>query len=273
MRQIRIIHGLARTGGTVLCMCLGSMRDVVLLSEVNPRSASAYHKLNPVYQAAKWFSLLDAGEMAAVGEAAKQATDPNTLFVDVIDHIDRAAAKRGKALVLRDWSHVDFLGAQWDGLDMQPSGRLALADLLGSRFQLRQVAICRHPIKQWRSYDRYQRTNHDRLLSAADMMRGTASFATAAAPLGFMKYEDFVTSPEAFLRDLCEKLDLDFDPGYAERWRDYDKVTGDVDRPRERTEIREPAPHQLAEAEIEAILANPDFRRAIELFGYQDMPV
>lgn len=272
MRQIRIIHGLARTGGTVLSMCLGSMRDVVLLSEVNPRSAAAYHKLNPVYQAARWFSLLDAEEMAAIGEAAKRADDPDMLFVEAIDHIERAAAKRGKTLVLRDWSHVDFLGAHWDGLDMKPTDRLALADLLGSRFKLRQVATCRHPINQWRSYDRYQRANHTCLLSAADMMRGTAGFARAAAPLGFIKYEDFVSCPEAFLRGLCEKLELTFDPGYAERWRDYDKVTGDVDRPRERTAIREPAPHDIDEAEVAAIRSNPDYQRAIKLFGYQDMP-
>ena len=67
-------------------------------------------------------------------------------------------------------------------------------------------------------------------------------------------------------------MDLEFDPGYAERWRDYDKVTGDVDKPRERTAIREPAPHEIADAEVAEICANPDFQRAIALFGYQDLP-
>ncbi len=273
MRQIRIIHGLARTGGTVLSMCLGSMRDVVLLSEVNPRSAAAGQVLNPVYQALNWFSLLDADEMAVIGQIAQSASDQDTLFLDVIDQIEQAAAKRGKIMVLRDWTHVDFMGAPWNGLDLKPVNRLALADLMAMRFELRQAVTCRHPIKQWSSFDRYQHAHYDTWLSVADVMRGTAAFAEVSAPLGAMKYEDFVEAPDDFLRVLCRKLDLPFDPGYAERWRDYDKVTGDVDAPRERTAIREPAPRQMPSSEEEMIIANPDFQRAITRFGYPERPM
>ena len=33
---IRIIHNLARSGGTPICKCLGCMSDIVLLSEIEP---------------------------------------------------------------------------------------------------------------------------------------------------------------------------------------------------------------------------------------------
>ncbi len=45
---IRVLHQLARTGGTIISKCLGAMAGVVLLSEINPRGVETY---NPLAQA------------------------------------------------------------------------------------------------------------------------------------------------------------------------------------------------------------------------------
>ena len=58
---LRIVHNLARTGGTLICRCLGSMKGVAVLSEIHPMAA---HLMNPVAQAREWFGLLSEQDFA-----------------------------------------------------------------------------------------------------------------------------------------------------------------------------------------------------------------
>ena len=57
--NIRIIHHMARTGGTVISKCLASMDEVILLSEIHPLGAKEF---NPVSQAVQWFQLFSEQE-------------------------------------------------------------------------------------------------------------------------------------------------------------------------------------------------------------------
>ena len=70
--HIRIIHMMARSGGTIIAKCLGVMSGVVMLSEVHPAVATLMHQPNkrnqhalcvlwsfdPLRQADQWFGLL-----------------------------------------------------------------------------------------------------------------------------------------------------------------------------------------------------------------------
>jgi len=55
-----ILHHLARTGGTLISRCLGSMDGVCLLSEISHLGTS---HVNPLQQAADWYGLVQVDEV------------------------------------------------------------------------------------------------------------------------------------------------------------------------------------------------------------------
>jgi hypothetical protein len=57
-------------------------------------------------------------------------------------------------------------------------------------------------------------------------LEGYRRFAELCTRTGFMRYENFVRTPQDQLASLCRSLELDFDPGFAVRWPDYEHYTG-----------------------------------------------
>jgi len=93
--------------------------------------------------------------------------------------------------------------------------------------------------------------------------------AEVATGIGFHRYEDFTGDPAAVLKAICGSLQLNFDRGFAERWRDYTFVTGDVSGSRGGGEIR-PVPRRPVAPDLLATLAaNEDYQASLELLGYE----
>ena len=57
---IRLIHHMARTGGTLICKCLACMKQVIMLSEIHPLGTRMF---NPVQQAQTWYQLFSEQEI------------------------------------------------------------------------------------------------------------------------------------------------------------------------------------------------------------------
>lgn len=169
----RIIHNLARTGGTVIGKCLGSMAGVVLLSEINPRGLNRF---NPVDQARRWFDLLSDEDLAAIG-------DPKGAPLDMmIERIDARVRDRGSQLVIRDWTHLDFVAAPF--LE-EPTNRLSLADALAGRFEITQIEITRHPLDQTESI---LRTWSGESMPPLDtFLTAERRYAELISPIGFVR--------------------------------------------------------------------------------------
>lgn len=251
---IRLVHHMARTGGTVISKCLGSMERVALLSEIHPAGGRWF---NPLQQAHKWHGLLTEQDLARLRGGAPMP------FHVAIALIEQRARERGLSLVLRDWSHLDFTAVPFLP---QPSYRLTLAIALAPAFEIVHTATVRHPIDQWLSVSRLGVIKGR--LGLADYLRGYRRFAEVAVRIGFLRYEDFAQDPEPAMALLCERLRLPYDPGFRERWMHYAKITGDTPpgpRPPEITPARrKPVPDEL----VAAFAGNEDYRRAIELLGY-----
>lgn len=251
---LRLLHHMARSGGTLISKCLGAMTGIVLLSEIHPLGTRQF---NPLAQAHQWFGLLSADDLADIARSGRVD------FADAVLLIRARAAERGQTLVIRDWTHLDFTGVPFVA---EPAYRLLLAEVLGRRAPVRQLCTVRHPIDQWLSLARLAliqgRLDVDRYLL------GYRRFAETAAAIGFIRYEDFTRAPDATLADLCERLDVPFDPGFHDRWRSYDRITGDVAGTRGGGEIT-PVPRRPVSAELlHAFERSPDYHPAIELLGY-----
>lgn len=256
--RLRILHHLARTGGTLVSRCLGAMHGVVLLSEVHP---FGIRQNNPLAQAQSWYGLFDDAECREL-----EATGGMS-FAEAIARIEQAATRRGATLVVRDWPHLDFTGVPWEA---NPPFRLRTAEALAARFELVQVATVRHPLDSWLS------------LSAQPIMRGRLDldrymlgvrrFAETAAAFGFVRYEDVCAEPGRAIADLCRRLDLAFDPSFVERYAGWTRVTGDtgpVGDTRGGGAIRDIPRRRVEGALLERLGDHTDYREALRIMGYE----
>jgi hypothetical protein len=84
---IRTLHHMARSGGSMISKCLGSMKNVVLLSEIHPKGIKQY---NPIAQADQWFGLLRQEDLATIKRGMS--------FNDAIALIDDRCTAKGKTI-------------------------------------------------------------------------------------------------------------------------------------------------------------------------------
>jgi len=251
--RIRILHQLARSGGTVICRCLASMDRVVLLSEIHPLGGPMF---NPLQQAMEWYGLLQASEF----DAARNSKLP---FPAAIDLIARRCEEQGKLLLIRDWNHLDYIGIPF----MQPECRPALFRSLQAEFDLVRFATVRHPLDQWLSLIR--NPLFAERLAVGKYLRGVRRFAEMAAETGFLHYEDFTDDSDTELQSLCAALEIPFDPAYRDRWATYTHITGDVLPGRSIPGEIKPLPRQDSDQEWEQKMAGrADYQRILKLLAY-----
>lgn len=252
--SIRLLANLARAGGTLVSRCLGAMDSVVLLSEIHPGGT---HIFNPLSQARDWYQLLTEYE------ASQQYN-----FTDAIRLIEERCRKSGRTLVIRDWSHLDFIGVPF--LE-RPVFRSQLKDALSSEFVTLQYSLVRHPADQWLSTMRLRVMQGHLDLDA--FLAGYRRFAEQAAASGFMRYEDFTREPAIQMEQLCRHLQLDFDPGFIDKWHANRHVTGDTSGMSRGSGFDTIRPLQRRPVDgslMQKLQNNPDYHRALELLGYTD---
>jgi hypothetical protein len=251
--KIRILHQMARSGGTIICRCLASMDGVVLLSEIHPAGLRMF---NPLQQATEWYALLTPDDI-------KLAQEGKLSFVEAIGLIAERCQQQDKTLVLRDWSHLDFIGIPFG----QPGYRSGLVEVLRKDFDLLRYSTVRHPLDQWLSLTK--NPMFAERLAKPKFLRGVRHFSETAVSTGFHKYEQFTAEPDAGLKHLCDGLDLVFDPAYRERWPGYNNITGDVLPGRSGpTEIRSLPRQTGSESVAKTFESRSDYRRILEILGY-----
>lgn len=260
MEALRIIHQLARCGGTVINRCLGCLPGVVVLSEIHPRMGYRLNQFHALVQAHHWFGLLSDADMHML-EQQRLRGWPDWSFTDTISLVHERAAEHGARLAIREYSNADFILTP----RTDPVYRSRLQERLRGRFSLLRTALVRHPLEHWRSVQGY-RWSKDRT-TLEDFLKGCRHFAELSAEVGFVRYEDFCGDPDTLIQELCQRLQLPFDPGYRRRRAGYTKVTGDVSRQPGaaiRASVRAPADPAL----LERLHANEDYRRTLALLGY-----
>lgn len=259
--KIRVLRHLARSGGTLISKCIGSMDDVVLLSEVHPANLAV---TNPMRQAAEWFGLISASQLSAW----KMRKGPS--FEQFIWACHDGAAGQKKTLVIRDWTHMDYHAFPFGKPTYLAGGGNGLRDALSGMFEVVETSTVRHPLDQFLSLTS---TAVGDSIPRDLYLDGCAAFAEAAVETGYIKYESFTDDPDGSLGVLCERLGLGFDAGYRERWSSYEYITGDtvktVGRGNQRAEIRPLKRREIDEGLLEEFRGSAAYQKTCELLGYE----
>ena len=259
---VRVIHQLARTGGTLVNRCLGAMQGLLVLSEVHPFDPQ--DKI--ASEAARWFGLLDESDLPWLRKLAE--AEPPTAFGRLVACLAVRARERGQHLVLRDWTHLDFLGVPFV---CEPPLMLRTEAALRDHARPVQAFLVRHPVDQYQSCA--ARPGMAPHLTVERFLVAYVSFARLAAAHGFHRYEDLVADPDMVLQSLCRDLELPFDAAYRTRWSDYDRLTGDNKGPSRgfrRRDIAALTPRPLS-PELAAMLSrDARYRESLDLLGYDD---
>jgi len=253
---MRIVRNLARSGGTLIGKCIGSMDAVTLISEIHPADLRT---TKPMMQAKDWFGLIGPKDIA------RWKLRPPTVL-QFVSLCDARAQAKNQTLVLRDWSHLDYIGVPF----AKPTYGFALAEALSPAYDIRSTVTTRHPIDQYLSLMQLHAVAPK--LTFEHYCLGCHRFARHAADHGFHRYEDFTQDPDAVLQQICAELELPFDPTYRDKWHAYTTITGDttpmVGRGSQKTEIV-PLPRKgINESLAERFRANADYQAACQLLGY-----
>jgi protein O-GlcNAc transferase len=255
--KIRVLHHLARCGGTLISRCLGSMQGVNLLSEVHPDTMNL---IDPVRQAKDWYSLVTDAEAKAWKRRG------GVEFAQLLTLASFRAGQHGRALVLRDWTHIDYHGVPYTKPTMHPR----IVEALENNFEIVRTATVRHPIDAYLSLMKLE-IMKGVPLPPKNYLEGCERFAEEAARIGFIRYEDFTREPDASLETICERLDVPFDSSYIERWAGNDHVTGDTTGTRGgRHEIRPLTRRETNPKTIEAFRAHDSYHHIKDLLGYEE---
>lgn len=249
------MYQLGRSGSTVISRCVATMKGVALLSEVHPLATIELH--TPIFQAREFFRIGTAKIATGPGAGGAPAG-----FAAQIAAIERECRARGLLLVIRDWTHMDFMGVPYTRPAYQMSTRRALAPL----FRLVETATVRHPIDQWLSQENLPIMRGRMTLQ--EYLRGYRLFAEEAARTGFIRYEDFTRDPDAQLRTLCARLEIAFDPEYRQRWKQYRKITGDVIATRNQSDIQFSPRRPVRDGLLDEFAGNEDYTASLRLLGY-----
>lgn len=250
--KIAVIKNLARAGGTLINRCLGSMQGIMMFSEIHP----FFQKNQLLHQAQDWFDLLPDVDL-----------NTDTDFLSLVDAIHLECEKRNKMLVLRDWSHVDFMAQPMVNF---PCNVNSLVKVLEPHYDIKSIAIIRHPTDQWLSMHRLG-IFKKQSLPVAHFLNGYISFMKNCCSEGFIRYEDITAEPDKMFAEICECLEVNYDPRYRQQWSSYEYVTGDIwnaGRANSKSDITSLPRAPIERETLNRFLVQAEFRELLKMTGY-----
>ena len=203
---VGLIVCFARSGGTVLNRCLGSLPKTVVVSEVNPLGSgggdSAEAPRTVWDQAREWYDIeLQSRE-----------------FAPAIAELEAACDARDMRLVVRDWSFCNFVPLPLN--NGSPPQRLLALEQLRQAAEPRPVAFVRDAIDVWIS-----RSMPDPDTFFGEYLAYLRAIKNEQLPL--FRYEDFCARPDEVMAEMCTALGIVFSHSYRDYAR-FHKVSGDV---------------------------------------------
>lgn len=252
--QLWVLHNMPRSGGTLVSKCLGSMETNIILSEIHPNAQHAL-SFNVLKQAQQWYGFLPNLDWQ------------KTEFVDAITQIYNVVRQNDKQLILRDWSHADYLGPP---VTNQPKEKPALLNVLSPYFDIRSIQLVRHPLDTWLSLRRLNLIKNNGI-NFQQFLKAYRCYLDNTKSDYCLVYEEFLRSPSQQLKTACQKVGLVYDQNYKNKWFSFDKITGDTSNSsslREKPLIEFRPRRQCTDIDLQWLESQVDYKYLIgEIYG------
>ncbi len=246
---LRSLHHFACTGGTLISRCIAALPAVRLLSEVDPLST-----MGP----AQSFLPSDLVGLARKGARAPGAQTLVEVFLAGLAALEQASAREGFDLVLRDHAHSQFCF----GPDLPD--RPTLFEMLAPAHEMRALVTVRHPLDSYLSLLRKRWTQFSPA-TLPEYARRYHAFLDRHAGIEMLRYEDFLTDPQAGMQRICARLDLTYAPEFPDRFAAI-RLSGDSGRRGDEIAIRPRRP--VPEGLVRLSQSDPAYRDLCTRLGY-----
>lgn len=244
----------ARSGGTILNQCLGSLPNTMIISEVSPLAGN-WRKGNIFVgtikeQAKHWYDI----DLKSNG------------FVESALELAEICERTGRWLVIRDWTFGGYFPSK--NKPDSPPDKLLTLEALDGKCKVCPFCFVRDSIDIWMSLTR--RMDIEMETFFAQYLKYIQDIKVRNITV--FKYEDFVRRPEETIRQICQYAGLEFSDSWK-NYMSYGKVIGDTvfdphSRGRKAGTIRVIPRRRLAKKRIIDLNRCKEMIRANELLGY-----
>lgn len=254
--KVAILYHLARTGGTLISKCLACIQGNYLLSEIHPLISV----MSPIEQAYQWFDLMTDDEKQML------LTRPEFDYLESLKMIQRKVQEKNGNLIIRDWSHIDFTAIPFVN---RCSYELTQSQLLSPHMEVNHLATVRHPIDSYLSVSKLSILQDK--LTLENYLKGAKEFALKAEEIGFVKYEDFCEDPVGNLKNICRRLNVNYDDDFIHDFYSYSKITGEITGGRAAgSVIKKPKRPEIDRLLKQRINECREYWEILEILGYED---
>lgn len=243
----------ARSGGTVLNQVLGSLPNVVMISEVNPLGGGSGREQEKSFrtiksQAKNWYDIEIKSD--DYGEGIKELED--------------WCIENGKQLIVRDWPFINFASSELN--DHNPAYKFLALEEIGKHCdEVKPFGFIRDSIDVWISRG---------AKNAEDFFREYEKYVDKLLALNveIFKFEEFCSDTENTVKAICKYTGLEFSEDYK-NYNDFYKVNGDVQivggsRGMKQKKIAPLKRKEIKKKKIRDINRNKKMKELNELFGY-----
>jgi hypothetical protein len=251
---VRTVHQLACTGGTLICKCLAAMPNVQLLSEADPLSPLGSNPEQPRFAPSDMAALLVQSSRGARRELVLE------VFLNGLALAYDDCARAGQRLVVRDHAHSHFCVGPSVG------ERPTLRAIIAGRFPVLSVVTVRHPLDCFLSL-RAQGWLHFQPANFDEYCARYIAFLHAYEGIPLVRYEDFVASPAAVMRNICDTLQVPFSEQFADLF-DVFRLTGDSGR--SGATIGERPRRKFGARIAQEVERSAHYRTLLAMLGYPD---
>ncbi|WP_150297399.1 sulfotransferase family protein [Salipiger aestuarii] len=257
---LRCIHHFACSGGTLISKAIASVPNAVVMSEIDP--LSTLHLRQPRQP------FLPTDLIASLRYSPREIGQDTivAVFFAGLQALARDLSQKGLHLVLRDHAHSQYCTA----VDRfaRPTLNELLTQLAGEHnpplWSVRGVVTVRHPLE---SYMSVQRNGwfHFSPSTLEEYSTRYRDFLRQHQHLPIVKYEDFVANPDAATRQICDHLELPFEPHY-QTLMPLARLSGDSGR---RSAVIAPRARRAVGPELQQqVEQSRSYRKLCERLGY-----
>jgi hypothetical protein len=214
--DIRVVHHLACSGGTLISKCISAMPNVYLLSEAHPFSDLHLGLGNPKFLPSDISALSRHADIPHQQELARK------IFLESIKIADNHLTNMGSYLVIRDHTHSDYSTG-----DKEPACS-AIVNVLQSHYNVSSLLTIRDPIDSYAALVK-NKWLHFSPPSFDEYCRRYNVMLNHFEDDNIVRFEDFVADPRGKMQKICEFLLIPYSELFEDIFGVF-RVTGDSGR-------------------------------------------